>query len=400
MKEMACPHCGALVSIDRPVEAAIPPTTPPEAAYTIETIVPATYDDDARLPLMRVEIAPPANGGDPQLLAVADTSIPRSDGEFAIAAQPVPSEIDSREVEPGSGDEFRGSDPDPILGLLRRTPSPDGTNDSHDATLIAHGAMSSRNLAPAVAAPAPAPAAAQDSPDQREVDGDEPRAIGIGVVLLASYASAVTLALIWLLATGRASLSAAPPPTIATDSRPDLGADGKRALPPPEQIADDLLAALGQTIRVGSLEVTPKEIRTGTVFLERVGADGAREQRNGGHEALLLKVLVTNVSKADVLTPLERAFVRKPDRGIPECFIETGRGERIDHYPLALESEWSIAGQKFVALKPGESVDAVVVSEKDAKRRLADPMTWRFRIRGDSDKTHLIGVRFAADDIR
>ena len=56
-------------------------------------------------------------------------------------------------------------------------------------------------------------------------------------------------------------------------------------------------------------------------------------------------------------------------------------------FPLAVESEWSIVGQEFRELKPGESYETVVVSAPDALDHVAPEMTWRLRLRTDINQT-------------
>ena len=50
-------------------------------------------------------------------------------------------------------------------------------------------------------------------------------------------------------------------------------------------------------------------------------------------------------------------------------------------YDLAPDSGTKVEGQDFPELKPGQSMDAIVVSEEDAASRLADDMIWRVKLR-------------------
>jgi hypothetical protein len=69
-------------------------------------------------------------------------------------------------------------------------------------------------------------------------------------------------------------------------------------------------------------------------------------------------------------------------------------------FPLAIVSEWSIVGQEFRELRPGESYETLVVSAPDALDRLAPEMTWRIRLRTDINQTELIGIQFEENQIR
>src|SRR5262249_43542018 len=138
---------------------------------------------------------------------------------------------ESRERDSTSADEFKGAEPDPILGAMRQTPDADAT-----ARLLVNAEIrNGESGVPKVGASSEELTRdALRRPERESHDGDESRGIGLGMVLLASYASAVTIALVWLIASGRARVGHAMPATIAADSRPDLGADGARALPAAE----------------------------------------------------------------------------------------------------------------------------------------------------------------------
>ena len=64
-----------------------------------------------------------------------------------------------------------------------------------------------------------------------------------------------------------------------------------------------------------------------------------------------------------------------------------------------MESEWSIEGQTFAALSPGETVETVIASESGVAERLTDEMTWRIRLRIGIYRTDVLGVRFHEYDV-
>jgi hypothetical protein len=153
---------------------------------------------------------------------------------------------------------------------------------------------------------------------------------------------------------------------------------------------------------VGSLEITALGLKEGRVILEQVPSSVRRKKRSirdGGKGALRLRVRLRNLSEDATFAPLDATFVREPDRGLPDSYLETGRGDFIDSYPLAAQSEWSIVGQTFPQLGPGESAETVVVSAPDAMEQVADPMTWRLRVRVGPDRAEVIGLRFARHEI-
>jgi hypothetical protein len=216
---------------------------------------------------------------------------------------------------------------------------------------------------------------------------------------LMCYSSAVTLALTWVLWTGREFRPAEAP--VATTEQPageslprmvDFRPVAKLA-----QLPAGNLAKLGETVRIGDLEVTPVEVVVTQLELAR--SIEPRDWRREDAESVVLRLRLTNVSQDQSFAPLERAFVREQSSPLDRSSIATNGGKIIGLFPLAIDSEWSIAGQGFPVLKPGESTETVIASELGALNRLTSDMTWRVRLRIGPYKTDMIGVRFDKDDL-
>ena len=60
-----------------------------------------------------------------------------------------------------------------------------------------------------------------------------------------------------------------------------------------------------------------------------------------------------------------RPSCRKHESGEVDSFVMLGGGKRIEPFPLAVESEWTIVGQDFRELGPGETMEALIVSAHD-----------------------------------
>jgi hypothetical protein len=225
------------------------------------------------------------------------------------------------------------------------------------------------------------------------------------LMLLASYASAVTLGLIWVLWTGRHVPETVEPdlmPAAPADTRPDPGlrADRSRQFAPPTILPAAHIVTLGETVQLGQVAATPLAVFSGRVQLERQYFS-KRETRRAGENALKLLLRLRNVSKDRVIAPLDEAFLRDRPRADPDSYIETSKGgPPIGQFQLAVESEWSIVGQEFRELRPGEVLETMVVSDRDALARKAPEMTWRIRLRTDIDHTDDLGVRFRDSDIQ
>lgn len=376
--EVICPQCGQAIPLDPPI-GKIDPVETPHAAHTVEMIVPGTYCGDeletvVGLPVAVMFASPPGSEDGP---------------EFAIGNAPEPGLLDGESFEalralPSNSGEF---DPlaapvaDPIHdAFLAEPPShpEEGANGSAEPTAIPGPAS---DLPATQAQPTPGPPDVRSTDDEEETE--RPPLI---LVLLGSYASAVTLALAWLIWSGYGR-GATPRETLPIPTR----------IEPSKRLADlpalskDRVTPLGATLRIGSLEFTPLEIRSGPAPL-----DGAS---SGEADCLILRTRLKNVSDKDSFAALDPAFVRPSDSGPPESLIAGGR-EPIESFALALASERSLVGQSFDEIKPGETVETILVSEPNAKTRLSPAMMWRIKLRVGLDETAVVGVSFGPSDVR
>jgi hypothetical protein len=217
------------------------------------------------------------------------------------------------------------------------------------------------------------------------------------MLLLGSYASAVTLALIWWVVLPRLRGKADPesftpvaPVTVGTRP-PDLS----RKVDPIAPIPPERITKLGEPLRIGSLEITPIAVARQGVRLRRVSLTGKNEVRDGGSGALGLRVRLRNVSDDAIFAPLEKAFLRDSDNAISQSFVEIPPADRVYLYSLAVDSEWSIAGQEFPELRPGEVKETTIVTTADFPST-GSPMTWRLMVRTGPGTTAAVGVAIRA----
>ncbi len=279
--------------------------------------------------------------------------------------------------------------PDPILGEF--IPKPDGPPSPK-----------SRDLFPAIDLAGPTLAARKAKP-AAEVEGDElseeepAPGKAWSTVLLASYASATTLAIAWLLLTqrGREGRPVEPPPALDRRAHPGLQSALSRSIEPPKPLPADRIAVAGQVLKLGSLEVRPVDIRRQDVFLRRFDLAGRSDPSVGGKDAFVVRLRLQNTSKDLAFAPVDQAFVRERG-GVVDSYVETASGSKIYPFPLAVESELSIVGQDFAALRPGESRTVSIASAPDVPGDDQGPFLWRIRLRTGLDRTESIGVRWSA----
>lgn len=216
------------------------------------------------------------------------------------------------------------------------------------------------------------------------------------MVLLASYASAMTLALVWTLwkdnAREKATRDMEPNPAVVVPSASARQIGLSRKVELPEPILGEHFARFGQPLVIGSLEITPLDVKRQDVQLLRSNPYSPPARREGGKRALILRLKLRNLTNDSVFAPLDQSYVRERGKQIVDTYLQTFDQERIYPFPLAVESEWSIVGQDFTELRPGESRTVAIVSAADAPPDSAGPFTWRVRLRTGINRTDLIGV--------
>jgi hypothetical protein len=227
----------------------------------------------------------------------------------------------------------------------------------------------------------------------------EPRSTWIQLLLL-SYSSAVTLALIWVLWTGRslrnpdASAGNLTRGAEEPASKP-VETSAREPLPP---IPPANVTSLHTPVRIGDLEITPLSIDYAAVELIR-SIDPA-DYRRVESTSLILRLKLTNVSAASKFAPLDPALIRDQNSPLDRSYVATSGNGKLSLFPLAVDSEWMILGQNFPLLAAGESVETVIASEPAAEDRLDGEMTWRVRLRIGPYRTDILGVRFTRSDLQ
>jgi hypothetical protein len=378
------PHSAAKGAAGRrgPADPAVPPSSARDEAESEEPNFDSCFDEMNVILSQSIEQPDP----DPNLESPAsDYPVP---AELAAAGHPKPKQPRTSEIFRSVAPLVIGAGPEAPASVVREPQAATGPEPGEKlsgAATVADLVVMDRDRH------------VQDSAVEEDDALAEPR-ISWSLVLLLSYSSAITLALIWILWTGRTSRiaeprSAASPALVV----PPRTAVRDRAVQAP-MIPPENLVTLGQTARLGDLKVTPLAVLA--IHLELVRPIDPPEYRREEEESLVLRLRLTNVSKTRAFVPLDPYLLR--ERGLRpfEPFIAVTDGPNIPLYPLAIDSEWSIAGQEFPKLDPGDTAETIVAAEPGSAHRAAGAMTWRVRLRTGVYRTDLLGVRFHPNQVR
>ena len=373
-----------------PAPAALPPLAQPE---TVTMLAPAMPVVDASP--STVNLSPPAPSGAP-----AQTDIWN------------PTRVESSRVEEPAIS-FPGAEPAfASFGNFSTAPT---VPPSAVPALTAAAPAAVPNFAPTTAPSTAAAAVSTSSPtivtsDARR-DATVPR---VYFVVVASYASAMTLAFLYLWArSGEVSTLDLPDvrPQIQNDQYGlRLGPEG--ALPTPFRLK------LGETKRYGNLLVTPLKVTKGP--LEWVYFDGSNQTKPPTPSPVLkLWVKFENVSSNQTFPALDETllFKRVPDRKNPlqnrsnnyicrqsEC---KPNGKRVPVYTFPIKGDWLLKGQHLdTPLRPKDEWETYIPSNDEDLSDLKGPLCWRVHFRKGYNPrsrwgvTTLIEVEFDSADIQ
>jgi hypothetical protein len=383
---VACPLCGAHLHIPDP-EAAIDlsPTTIQSGSAAMAPPVDRTMLDVTA-------ILPAADN----VLADAPTAISTADADEDWRPQPV----DEATITATTMFEPPADAPDFSTPVAAET-----LRCEKDAT----------SKAPAVAAPAQsAPEPAATAPAASVVAPSAPAMVPWNwFLIVASYASAVTIVLLYLLLTHRRH---------QLESLPDLvpktfkGSVAIEVPAPQEEVAPGHVLKLGESQRFGSLRVTPVRITRGPIEFDH-GFKFEDTTLEPSEPVLKLWLKFENVSRDQTFPPLDSTLVYKrvfkkqgPQRIFTNGFLcaadERRQGGQLYYvYELPELSEFVVVGQDLNRdLPPGDAWETFIPSQEEAVE-LSGDCVWRVQFRKGYNRrsgrgvTTLIDVPFHTVDI-
>lgn len=210
-------------------------------------------------------------------------------------------------------------------------------------------------------------------------------------VILASYASAITIAFLVLLL--KLIYDNGHPHQL--ESLPDVPVQKENELTyvaPYSGLPRGHTLRLGEKQRFGNIEVTPLAVIEDPIEFAHYSGD-AQRKRPASAPVWKLKLLLKNVSTDQKIAPLDRRLVlrRVSRRGQAAEFTNyfiTNEGTRdrqaptIQIYRLPVDSDWDMAGQELgKVLAPGESYETYLAASEEETSQLSRHLVWRVQIR-------------------
>ena len=295
------------------------------------------------------------------------------------------------------------------------------TNMASTVTFGAAPVASGTAAAPVAAAPTsqgpiPSRTVAEDAAEFAENEiAARLKFLTILLIVVGSYASAVTIVLVYMLVFGRISALESLP-----DMRPPTNKNGDISWqfnPASNNLPSGHVLSLGDSQRFGSVRVTPVRVTRGPLKFEHYTGQ-AGMARDPSEPVLKLWVKFENVSRDQTFIPLDPwvLFTRRSiDMGriiqangflSLEANRKDPKATRYFFFDMPIHSEFRIAGQNLNReLSPGENVETFIPSEEDA-RSLSGSLVWRFQFRKGYNRqsergvTTLVDVRFNSSDIK
>jgi len=221
-------------------------------------------------------------------------------------------------------------------------------------------------------------------------------------VLLLGYASAVTIALIWLwIARGRVH---------PLESLPDIAPKSAYLVPENEPLPLGHSLRLGETRQFGNVEVTALRVTRGPAILVN-RSQGTEEETLG--ETLKLRLRLRNVSRDQTFAPIGRRLLltRSQDGKRANNFVyragETEKDSfRLLPFPLRIEeTSVEFKGQQIDRkLKPAEEFETYITTDENIDTLTGD-LVWRVHLRKGLNPgsgrgvTTLIEITFDSSEI-
>lgn len=429
---VACPHCGAHLNIadpnvaDAPAPAPQPvaeapapaPAEPAAVSAPAESQAPAESAFPGFDPSPQAESAPDFSGGIPGFdpgapLPAAEPATDEAAPNLEapqISAAPEVAVPQPAELAPAPA-EFPGISTDtPVETAPQITPDPALVEPT---PALPEQAPASAELAPAETGTF-SPGPATTSATSAKPKGSVPKKV---FLVVASYASAMTIAAVWLL------MKVLNPTANTLENLPDLepkrdsaGQIGLRLVPEeaPMPLGHEL--NLGDEQRFGNLKVTALRVTRGPLQFSHYDPE-VTATRDPIPGVLKLWLKFENMSEDQSIAPLRSLVFRRDSTDIDNerannfvCRLSEKKkdGEMLLVYDHVIAGDWDIRNMKVdEEIPPGGSLETFIPTTPDGVDALFggdEPLVWRVHFRkGYSPKnfgvTTVFEVTFAEEDV-
>ncbi len=233
---------------------------------------------------------------------------------------------------------------------------------------------------------------------------------GLVLILLASYASAITLLLIMLLMKGNKTHQLESLPDVIPEAEGNLSYVPVNAVLPPGHTLK-----IGDSERYGNLKVEVLKITREPITFVHYNGDTSRTKAPTT-PVWKLWLKFTNVSEDQTFSPIDRdltlRWITKAEqmREFSNYYIFAAdnpdpKVQTVQMYRLPKASDWDMQFQNLgKELQPGESTEAFIATSDEQPIDLAGQLLWRFQLRkGISPSGHgvttMVEVAFKPEDV-
>ena len=266
---------------------------------------------------------------------------------------------------------------------------------------------------PAVSAPTPVLKAASAPPADFDPNEFVPKKTFYIVV---SYASALTLVLLYLFFTGQLGVGNPDLPDIKppTDKR---GRVQSKLMPESQKLPGNHILRLGQSRRYGNIRITPVRVTRGP--LKMVNISDPSKTKGASREVMKLWVKFENVSSDQTIAPVDRhlLFQRFPDkkneaRVRANNFIcrlnqKNRDGNKTMVYEMPIKGDWDLRDDPIgQELAPGRECEVYIPTNDGDLSKLSGDIVWRLHFRKGYNRqsnrgaTTVVEIRFNSRDVK
>ncbi|MFT5324853.1 MAG: hypothetical protein ACI8P0_002718 [Planctomycetaceae bacterium] len=419
---VACPHCGAHLNIEAPVEAeaaaAEPIDSPDEQSTDITAEQPDITTEQPVEATSESEASPePGQATDTPAEAV-EQEVPNLVAPTIDEAAPVVEDSPANEAPVITP--FGETAPEAPDSMPQFTAEPE---PAQPPVLEPVQQPAPESVDPATH-PEPQPAAQPQQPAVGSIEAPSIASVSAGrgisrhtFTLVRNYAVAMTIAVIFLV------YKLLTPNMSALESLPDLkpqknkdGTIGYKRVPEAAEMPPGHLLSLGESQRFGNLKVTPVRITKEPIeFVHHLGDTGV--SREPGEEVVKLWFEFENVSTDQSIAPFDGLVFKRDERDWENIrsnnFVcrQTEKkegGKIVLVYELNENDIWILKDQNVrQEIAPGEKLETYIPTSEEGVAQLMnsdEPLIWRVHFRkGYSPKnygvTTVIEVAFDSSDI-